>query len=138
MEEAGAGFCLHETPTLRDRLGPSAYAARLADAVFAPAPGGNSPESIRLYDALECGAVPVALRSRFMEADGALAGPPFPLLDNWSELGDCVAQLTGGAWPAPEAVDALQQRTMAWWSAFKRRQQEKVRAALDAVLDAEP
>jgi hypothetical protein len=135
VERAALPFQLHVTATSRDRLGPSAYAARLADARFALVPGGNSPETIRLYDALETGAVPITLRSRFIDAPDALGGAPFPVLEHWDQLPQAYAPFADGAAVALQALDALQDHVLTWWAAFKRRQQAKLRAAIGAVLD---
>jgi hypothetical protein len=134
VEAAGLPFQLHLTATSRDRLGPSAYAARLADARFALVPGGNSPETIRLYDALEAGAVPVTLRSAFIEAAGALDRPPFPMLDDWDQLAAVYEPFADGSFASLAMLDALQDRGLAWWEAFKRRQQARLRGAIDAVM----
>jgi Exostosin family len=135
VEQAAVGFELHFTATSRDRLGPVAYAARLGDARFALVPGGNSPETIRLYDALEMGAVPIMLRGPFVRAAGALNGPPFLLLDDWTQFAVAYAPFADGSPGALAALDALQNEVIVWWEAFKRTQQRKLRGLIDAVLD---
>lgn len=122
-------FRLHWTATARDRLGPAAYAATLRDAQFALVPGGNSPETIRLYDALENGAIPIMLRSAFVDAVGALDHPPLLLLDDWDELPAAYQAAAEGD------VDALQARTQEWWQEFKTLQQSRVAKLVKAVME---
>jgi hypothetical protein len=131
VEGADLPFRLHLTATARDRLGPMAYAAALGDSRFALVPGGNSPETIRLYDALEMGCIPIMLRSTFVDEPQALGGVPFPLLGNWSELGELHRSLAAG----PEAeLDALQEAIIRWWADFKAQQQARLRGLVDAIL----
>jgi hypothetical protein len=134
VEQSRLGFELHLTATSRDRLGPAAYAARLSNARFALVPGGNSPETIRLYDAIERGAVPIMLRSPFVDAAGALDRPPFMLLDNWTDLAEAHAPFADGSQQALMALDALQVKILEWWDGFKCCQQQRLRGAIDAVM----
>jgi hypothetical protein len=135
VEKAAVGFDLRFTARARDRLGPSAYAAHLGAARFALVPGGNSPETIRLYDALEMGAVPIMLRSPYVDAEGALNGPPFPLLKRWSDFGEVYAPFAGTSAPALAALDALQAHVVQWWTQFKRKQQQKMRTLIDRLME---
>jgi hypothetical protein len=134
VEAAGLPFELRSTATARDRLGPMAYGAALGNARFALIPGGNSPETIRLYDALEMGAIPIMLRSPFVDASGALNMPPFPLIDDWSELGAVYRRLGGETPKALAELDALQAKVIGWWTRFKRLQQKRIRERIDAIL----
>ena len=137
VEKARLGFELHFTATSRDRLGPAAYSARLSNARFALVPGGNSPETIRLYDALERGAVPIMLRSPFVHAADALDEPPFIILNDWNELAEAYAPFADTSQHTLTAIDALQDKVVCWWDEFKSRQQRRVRAAIDAVMASE-
>ena len=134
VEQSGLDFKLHFTATSRDRLGPAAYSARLSNAKFALVPGGNSPETIRLYDALERGAIPIMLRSPFVHTPDALNEPPFLLLDDWNDLVKGYAPFADNFQQTLIALDAFQGRVIDWWSEFKLRQQRKLRAAIDSVL----
>ncbi len=44
-------------------LGKEEYIATLLDSVFVACPGGMNPETFRLYEALECGCVPLVVRT---------------------------------------------------------------------------
>lgn len=119
-------------------LDRDAYAAAMADTMVAPCPSGpESPDSFRLYEALEAGAVPVA--------DGStpkghvpgywpyvFGGPvPFPVLDNWAELAEHVARIHK-EWPAPAS------RVAAWWTQSKRRLAYELEADIHELAQTSP
>ncbi len=45
-----------------EMVGREEYIGSLLDTVFVPCPGGQNPETYRLYEALECGCVPIVVR----------------------------------------------------------------------------
>lgn len=127
VQGAKLPFLVAGTPGFGMGLGPVAYAAFLAMSRFALVPGGNSPETIRLYDALEAGAIPIMLRSPFVSAPDALDNPPILLLDRWSDLPQAYAPFADADAPAViEAVEAKRLEVLAWWQAFKTRQQRRL------------
>jgi len=132
IESAKLPFIVVKTPAFGQGLGPVSYAAYLSSARFAPIPAGNSPETIRLYDALEAGAIPIMLRSPYVAAPDALGNPPFILLDSWSELPAAYAPYAGADTPAAiERLEAKQREIVDWWKGFKLRQQQKVKELID-------
>jgi hypothetical protein len=97
---------------------------------FGLVPGGNSPETIRLYDVLEAGAVPVMLKSPFVTASDTLNNPPFLLLGSWADLPKVYAQYSD----APEAIagiEQMRQKVVAWWKAFKTKHQMQVKELIE-------
>ena len=134
VKAAELPFRLHVTATSRDRLGPMSYAAALGNARFALVPGGNSPETIRLYDALEMGCIPIMRRSAFVDEPRALGGVPFPLIDRWEEVAEIHAPFAGDDPASRAALDALQAKVINWWTGFKRLQQQRLRELIDGVL----
>jgi hypothetical protein len=44
-----------------DNLTREEYCATLLDSVFVPCIGGNNPDTFRLYEALECGCIPIII-----------------------------------------------------------------------------
>jgi hypothetical protein len=109
-------------------LGPVSYAAWMENSRFALVPRGRSPETIRLYDALELGSIPISLRHPFI--DKLMPDAPFILLESWQDL---------PAWYAAEAADdsrlqkwdERQRQVVEWWGEFKRRQQERVTSLIE-------
>lgn len=130
-------FVLLETPGFAGGLGPVSYAAWLGSARFALIPGGNAAETVRLYDALEAGAVPIMLKSPFVTAADALDNPPFPLLDSWQQLPAFYARFSQSQSPdTVAALERLRQTIVVWWNAFKAAQQGKVKALIDRAFAA--
>lgn len=100
-------------------LGPAAYAAHMGNARFALIPRGRSPETIRLYDALELGAIPVAVDADWMHATdglGVFGAPPFVLLKDWDQLPGYLTRFQGHV-AADDLEQAEQQRLncVQWW-----------------------
>ncbi len=101
-------------------FGPSEYALRLENSVFGLVPMGNSVETIRLYDCLELGTIPIMLQAEFLTHPLALGGVPFPVLERWEDLEPLLAPYRDRNDPAAAArLDALQTRVIAWWSGIK-------------------
>lgn len=125
-------FLVAGTPGFGQGLGPVAYAAFLCMSRFALVPAGNSPETIRLYEALEAGAIPIMLRSGFVSAPDALDNPPFLLLDSWAELPSAYAPYADA--DAPQVVEAIELKrleVLSWWQRFKAKQQHRVRDVIE-------
>jgi hypothetical protein len=110
------------------------YSAVMEDSIFAPCPAGNSPETIRLYDALELGCIPISLSHAFLISDDALAaiGPvPFPILASWSELPLFLNSMNSVASSNPDEIAALQVKTINWWSSYKEFIQNKISSKIN-------
>lgn len=105
------------------------YSAIMEDSIFAPCPSGNSPETIRLYDALELGCIPISLSHEFLLSKNALAsiGPvPFPILGSWTELPQFLENMKAKVLSNPNQILELQQRCIHWWSDLKLMMQRKI------------
>lgn len=105
------------------------YSAIMEDSIFAPCPSGNNSETIRLYDALELGCIPISLSHEFLLSKEALAmiGPvPFPILSSWGELPRFLEKMKEKSRSCPEEILALQQQCINWWSDFKIAISQKI------------
>ncbi|QWE20745.1 glycosyltransferase family 47 protein [Polynucleobacter sp. AP-Kolm-20A-A1] len=105
------------------------YSAIMEDSIFAPCPSGNNPETIRLYDALELGCIPISLPHEFLSSPDALGlvGPaPFPIIESWALLPEFLNQMKSKAASNPEGILELQARCINWWAAFKDAIQNKI------------
>ena len=122
----------------RGGLDAESYALAMSETKVAPCPSGPaSPDSFRLYEALEAGAVPVADGST---PTGPVTGywtsvfgelPPFPVLDDWDELAEHVDRVRR-TWP----VEAT--RVHAWWLQWKRRLAHDLHRAVSDLSGADP
>lgn len=105
------------------------YSAIMENSVFAPCPAGNSPETIRLYDALESGCIPISLDHLFLRSPEALAaiGPvPFPILKSWDELPEFLSSKKRQLLEDPKAISMLQEQCVTWWQRYKEFISQKV------------
>ena len=112
------------------------YSAIMEDSIFAPCPSGNNPETIRLYDALELGCIPISLSHDFLISKDALASfgsVPFQLLGSWSELPQFLREMKAKAISNPNEIFELQQRCIEWWLNFKIGMQKKIADRIDAL-----
>lgn len=69
------------------KLSWNEYVHVLLDSVFIPAPAGNSPETFRLFEALELQCIPILVRE-IETADFLVkwSNYPGPVLNNWTQL----------------------------------------------------
>lgn len=112
------------------------YSAIMEDSMFAPCPSGNNPETIRLYDALELGCIPITLSHEFLISKDALAliGPvPFPLLRAWDELPAFLEKMKNTALSNPTEIAALQEKSIRWWADYKQAIQQRIADKIQAV-----
>lgn len=100
-------------------LDPKDYAALMVSAKVAPCPSGPaSPESFRLFEALEAHCVPIAddITPGYDSAgywERLFPGCPFPVLRDYESLPGYIAEALDG-WPANA------NRIAAWWMRKKR------------------
>ena len=117
-----------------DNLATDAYARLLASAALAPCPvGWIHPDSFRLYEALECGCLPVVERPAYFAAllGDDLAGSLVAATAGWdaADVSRLAALLADGA-----ALEARRARCAAAWAAKKVSLGRDVRAHLDRYL----
>jgi len=91
------------------------YSTVLESSVFCPCPAGNSPETIRLYDVLETGCIPISLRHDFLDSPFALGGVPFPIIDSWEHLPRFLAEQQMLREREPQRLVDLQRTVIDWW-----------------------
>lgn len=108
-----------ETGGFAQGLPRDAYLERLAAAKVAPAPSGPvTPDSFRLYEALEAGALPLAdaVCPAYQTPgywDMVAPGHPFPTITDWANSADAVNTALND-WPGNA------NHASAWWQAHKR------------------
>lgn len=122
-------------------LDQRSYLERLASAKVVVAPSGPvSPDSFRLWEALEAVALPIgdARASHYDPPDGVAywpwlldQDPPFPIVEDWDTVGDVIDEALE-RWPE-NAV-----RAAAWWQQHKRRLGLRFDADLTAATGHAP
>lgn len=112
------------------------YSAVMEDSIFAPCPAGNSPKTIRLYDALELGCIPISLPHAFLTSVYALAvigSVPFPVLIPWGELSSFLDRMKAVAISNPDEIASLQAKTIHWWDSYKQFIQNKISSRISLL-----
>lgn len=98
---------LIETDGFGQGLDWEEYTEALSRAIVVPAPSGPcTPDSFRLYEAIEHGAVPIPHDVNFWNM--LFKDPPFPVLENYD-------QLDGYMNDTLEKYPKLNNRVQAWW-----------------------
>jgi len=121
---------VHRTAGFTQGMDPAEYVACCAAAKIMPCPSGAvSPDSFRVWEALEAGALPVV--DSVSPVDGVtdywsrLFGEvPFPVVTDWDGV-DWAAMLE--EWPANA------NRVQAWWTQMKRRYVDWLREDLETL-----
>lgn len=108
-----------------------AFLSELLETVFALCPGGNNPETFRLYEALDTGAIPIMIRPTHPDQnflnDELWKNYPGPILDNWSELDNYLTTIqTKGL----SFIDELQRTMIVWHDKFKLKVKNQVHEAV--------
>ena len=134
--ECGENLFLLPTTGFAEGWNVGLYSIAMESSIFAPCPAGNAPETLRLYDALELGCIPISLSHEFLLSKDALAsiGPvPFPILGSWDELPPFLESMKSKALSNPGEILELQQRCINWWSDFKIAMQKKISDRIGAL-----
>lgn len=109
---------LIETKGFAQGLDPSNYHLLLGKAKVVPAPSGPlSPDSFRLYEAIEAGAVPIPHNPEFWSK--LFKNPPFPIIEDYE-------QLNGYIDDAVSQYPALNNKVQSWWI----QEQQNIRSDL--------
>ena len=121
-EEHGTGGVLVKTDGFTKGLPREEYYRLMARAKIVPCPSGAvAPDSFRVYEALEAGAIPLAdnhyawedyTQSYWTYLFGEV--PPFPTVDEWRSFPKLLLDTLDG-WPANA------NKIGAWWQQYKRR-----------------
>ncbi|MDX1736746.1 MAG: hypothetical protein R3261_00815 [Alphaproteobacteria bacterium] len=109
-------------------LGPATFSSYLNNSKFALCPAGNSPETIRFYDAIECGSIPICLKSEYLFHEKALNGAPVVILDKWNDLPDFINQVTN---TSPDLYEQARIELYNWWREFKLSKAKKIATIID-------
>lgn len=103
---------------------PSEFSQILLDSAFSPCPMGNiNLECYRVYESLECGAIPIIEKRLTLDYFRNLLGDhPLPTVRSWSEARNLVRTMLRD----PDGIDRLQSECVAWWDGYKNSFREAV------------
>tara|TARA_B100000795_G_C22795951_1_gene439322 strand:- start:1228 stop:2085 length:858 start_codon:yes stop_codon:yes gene_type:complete len=104
----------------KDSLGPEEYYTELNDSIFTLVPNGYyHPETYRLYEALECGSIPI-IENPFNFFDHFLKNNPIPKINNWKESAVIIKKLIDDE----KSLIKLSKDIDLWWSEYKKKIQK--------------
>ena len=101
------------------QLSEKDYLDLLSDTIFIPCPRGNNIETFRIYEALECGCIPV-----FVEIPSILedTGISFLRAESWLEVTELMKDLIKD----PEQLHHYQITLLSGWMQYKERLRKNV------------
>eukprot|EP01040_Poterioochromonas_malhamensis_P005359 gene5359-5746_t len=115
------------------------YMTLIVQAAFVLCPAGNNPETFRLREALEVGAIPIIIRSDdnnqdFLQ-DELWRDYPGPVFNSWYDVNPFLKTITA------RDIDTLQTTVMTWFQNFQKKilstLSEKLTNAFE-ILDRSP
>ena len=130
MQASQLPATLNITKDFSDGLSLNTYRTTMEQTRFALVPGGANAETIRLFEALEMGTIPISLNHAFLQDDRAMAGAPIVRLNDWAEL-PAWYQMVKSAPNYLDLMEEYRQGIARWWADFKVRQQQKVADVID-------
>jgi hypothetical protein len=109
------------------------YHRALFDSVFVPCPMGNvNLESFRVYESLECGAIPILETRLTLDYFRlTLGNHPLPIFRSWN----AAAQYIRGLMADPALLLAKQEECATWWQQYKAGLKGRVREFLHSRAD---
>lgn len=107
------------------------YIHNLSNTAYVPCPSGNNPETFRLYEALEVGAIPLFIQpvwdKNFLRF-GRWKHYPGPIFTTWEDLAPFLSSVT------PETSDLLQDNIRRWYSEFKDDMQHILAKSVETIF----
>ena len=97
-----------------EQLTEEKYIELLQNTIFVPCPEGNNVETYRLYEALECGCIPVFTKLPTVLEDSDI---PFLRGETWKEVADLMSSLLEN----PVELNKHSNNIMVGWSNYKDR-----------------
>lgn len=128
----------NRTPQGTRHYSPPEYTNLLMDSIFSPCPMGNvNIECDRVYEALECGSIPIVEKRWTLDYYRNLLGNhPLPTVRSWDEAAILLRRMIEN----PVELDRLQERCIAWWKIYKGEYSRQVGSFLSqrSAPDAPP
>uniref|UniRef100_A0A914D451 RXYLT1 C-terminal domain-containing protein n=1 Tax=Acrobeloides nanus TaxID=290746 RepID=A0A914D451_9BILA len=100
--------------------------------MFTLCPWGINPESLRLYEAMEAGSIPIFQRLNASTSPMTPMGAdnPIPQFENWSDAIDFIDKMRQNF----SELEKLQQRIISFYKLYKESIQLKVKLVIDQAF----
>lgn len=126
-----ANYYIFEIQSFADPVSLSVekYRDLLLDSVFVPCPRGFvNLDSFRVYEALECGCIPVVERDSLNYFTRFLGDHPFITVGSWDEAPYLIENLLNN----PEELERKRSSCFNWWKEYKRNLQQEIAEVIKA------
>lgn len=109
-----------------------AYQELLLQSTFIPCPTGNwNLDSFRVYEALECGCIPIVERKPIDYFSHLFGAHPFMVIDSWDEAPELINNLVKD----PEKLEQRRKACYDWWLDYKKKMNEEFVRIVKANLN---
>lgn len=118
-------YYIHETKQFFDpnALPSDKYRELLLNSIFIPCPRGwANLESFRVYEALECGCIPIVEKTEIDYFEKVLGNYPFLSLQSWDEAPDLIRALLEN----PMALEQMRNKCKQWWIDYKKMMKKEI------------
>jgi len=118
LKETSIPGILATTQSFGSGLPQSDYLRHMSRAKIVPCPSGPaSPDTFRVWEALECGAVPIVDSRSLREStvgfwDTVLGDHPLPLISDWKDLPEAMEMILSD-------YDRYSRLCAVWWKCYK-------------------
>jgi hypothetical protein len=112
-------------------ISPDEYLDLLGNSIFVPCGMGNvNLESFRIYEALECGAIPIVERRPWLDYFTLLLGPhPLPSVNCWADAPVLMRNLLS----EPRRLNQKQAKIRIWWENLQKGLSQRMARILNNV-----
>tara|TARA_Y100000590_G_scaffold364063_1_gene422094 strand:+ start:600 stop:1481 length:882 start_codon:yes stop_codon:yes gene_type:complete len=119
-------FFSHKTKKFNEKIIPvNEMTEILASTEFIPCPNGFAhPETYRLYEALECGCIPI-VENTYKYYDRLFPNNPFLKIEKWSEAKSILKKWTN------KQIETKQNECKAWWNNYKIKLQNSIKSKVN-------
>ena len=131
INEHSLAVDLQLTPGFRQGLYPQMYRVLTENTRFGLAPSGTDAETIRLFECMELGCIPISLPHNFLMKDDAMKDCPIIYLTGWQHLKAFMAEF-GSNSDCVNECENLRQIMVNWWSVFKKNKALSVAKLVEA------
>jgi len=108
------------------------YVGEVLNSKFVPCPGGMNPETFRLYEALELGAIPLYVRQEGDELYFKYLSSIIPLInmDSW----DYASKVVGHMLANPELMEKYRESLLMGWIVGKKRYSDAIKNVFSQLI----
>lgn len=135
--QAIPNYYLHQTFAFWDAnaLTVSEYRDLLLESIFIPCPTGYwNLDSFRVYEALECGCIPIVEKQPLDYFRRFFGDNPFIAIDTWDQAPALISDLLDD----PVQLEDLRQRCHEWWLEYKKELKNRLTATIEDSFFPKP